>query len=207
MSTESPVVAVLKRLMLERDLTPHGLSLSAGLRRDAVRSILVGRSKRPGADLLEALAKALGLPVDVLLGRVPVPARSLSPVAHVDEYDLAAAPDGKQEPGDGRKPIATWRIPGAATGGRLADIILVSLTGTDDEGATYGTRFLVDVSARGRLLSPAGDEFLAWDGVGHVVAELLQGGPAGEAVWRLAGREGYVGLLPVGRVVARWIHG
>ena len=112
MSTESPTVAVLKRLMKERDLTPHALSLAAGLRRDAVRSILVGRSKRPGADILEALGKALGLPVDVLLGRMPVPAQPLSPIAHVDEYDLAPAPDGKPDPREGRTALATWRLAG-----------------------------------------------------------------------------------------------
>jgi hypothetical protein len=204
MSTESPTVTVLKRLMQERDLTPHALSLAAGLRRDAVRSIIVGRSKRPGADILEALGKALGLPVDVLLGRIPVPAQALSPMAHVDEYDLSPAPDGKPEPADGRRPLATWRIPSAATGGKLSDLIMVSLAGVDDDGATQGNRFLVDVSARGKLLSPFGDRFLVWDGVGHAIAQLTRSGPAEAAVWKLAGRDGYSGMLPLGRVIARW---
>ncbi len=191
--------------MEQRGLSPHGLSLAAGLRRDAVRSIMVGRSKRPGADIIEALARALDLPVDVLLGRMPVPAQPLSPMAHVDDYDLAPAPDGRPEPRDGRRPLATWRIPSAATGGKLGDVILISLTGSDDDGVTHGTRYLIDVSVRGRLLSPVGDAFLCWDGVGHVVAELTRGGAVGEATWKLGKREGYAGFLPIGRVVARWM--
>jgi hypothetical protein len=123
----------------------------------------------------------------------------------VDEFDLAPAPGGRPEPRDGRRPLATWRIPSAATGGKLGDVIMISLTGSDDDGVTHGTRYLIDVSARGRLLSPVGDDFLCWDGVGHVVAELTRGGAAGEATWKLGARDGYAGLLPIGRVAARWV--
>lgn len=53
----------LRARMRECGLNENATAVKAGLNRDAVRDILRGKSRRPGADTLQALAAALGCSV------------------------------------------------------------------------------------------------------------------------------------------------
>jgi transcriptional regulator with XRE-family HTH domain len=58
----------LKNLIEEKNFSVQGLEKKAGLKINAVRNILTGHSKKPSADLVMAVAKALDYPVGDLLG-------------------------------------------------------------------------------------------------------------------------------------------
>lgn len=51
-----------------KDLTIHALEKKAGLKRSAARNILRGFSKKPSAEALTAIAKALDCSIDDLVG-------------------------------------------------------------------------------------------------------------------------------------------
>lgn len=53
--------------MLERGLSAHRLEQEAGLKRSAVQNILQGRSRKPSAEILYAIAKILDCPITELL--------------------------------------------------------------------------------------------------------------------------------------------
>lgn len=62
----SALVANLSRYMADNDTNQKQLALQAGLHETAVRDILKGRSKNPGIDTLQALARVTGVPIDQL---------------------------------------------------------------------------------------------------------------------------------------------
>lgn len=58
----------LKAKMLETGISAHALEKKAGLKRSAVQNILHGRSKKPSAEILQAVAKVLGCNIYDLIG-------------------------------------------------------------------------------------------------------------------------------------------
>lgn len=70
MTDQAPTAAAIRRLMLQRGIrSVAALEDGAGLRRDAVRNILLGRSKSPRGTTLSKLASYLDVTVDELAGR------------------------------------------------------------------------------------------------------------------------------------------
>lgn len=57
----------LKEKLSEAGLSVHALEKQAGLKRSAVQNILHGRSKKPSAQILQAVAKILGCDINELL--------------------------------------------------------------------------------------------------------------------------------------------
>src|SRR5438445_761981 len=57
----------LKEKMTAIRISAHALEKQAGLKPSAVQNILHGRSKKPSAEILFAVAKILGCPVDELI--------------------------------------------------------------------------------------------------------------------------------------------
>jgi transcriptional regulator with XRE-family HTH domain len=57
----------LKRQLEEKKMSAHALEKRAGLRPSAVQNILQGKSKRPAAELLQAIANELDCTVEDLL--------------------------------------------------------------------------------------------------------------------------------------------
>jgi transcriptional regulator with XRE-family HTH domain len=57
----------LKEKLEERKMTVTALEKSAGLKRSAVHNILRGRSKKPSAEILHAIARILNCTIDELL--------------------------------------------------------------------------------------------------------------------------------------------
>lgn len=64
---DTPLARELRRLMAERDLTPKGLSLAAGLGATYVRDLLKGRSQSPEASKLAKIEDVLGVAAGTLL--------------------------------------------------------------------------------------------------------------------------------------------
>ncbi len=60
----------IKGLIEENNLSVQGLEKKAGLKINAVRNILTGHSKKPSAETLLAVAKALNCSISDLLGEV-----------------------------------------------------------------------------------------------------------------------------------------
>lgn len=59
----------LKNLMEEKSLRTSDLEKLAGLKMSAVRNILLGKTKHPKAETLQAIAEVLGCTVPELLGK------------------------------------------------------------------------------------------------------------------------------------------
>jgi len=60
--------AKLKERMQIQGISAHRLEQEAGLKRSAVQNILHGRSRKPSAEILHAIAKILGCSITDLLG-------------------------------------------------------------------------------------------------------------------------------------------
>lgn len=69
----------LKQLMQEKSLTTSDLEKLAGLKISAVRNILLGRTKRPKAETLQAIVEVLGCTIGELLGKELPPAQETIP--------------------------------------------------------------------------------------------------------------------------------
>jgi len=65
---ESQLQKTLKGKMRETGLSAHLLEKQAGLKRSSVQNILQGRSRKPSAEILYAIAKILGCSINELLG-------------------------------------------------------------------------------------------------------------------------------------------
>ena len=66
----------IKRLLSDHNLSAHALERRAGLKPSAIQNILHGRSKRPGIDVIYAIAQELNCSVDDLMER---PIEAISP--------------------------------------------------------------------------------------------------------------------------------
>lgn len=62
------LILKIKEKMENQHLSVYALEKEAGLKPQAVRNILWGKSKNPGGAVLKAIAKVLNCSVDELLG-------------------------------------------------------------------------------------------------------------------------------------------
>jgi transcriptional regulator with XRE-family HTH domain len=85
------VRARLRQAMNDKGIGAKPLSKAAGLGEGAVRDIREGKSSNPGIKTLCALASALGVPLDYLLGTDTVPANVVSIWSDIPHADRAAA--------------------------------------------------------------------------------------------------------------------
>jgi transcriptional regulator with XRE-family HTH domain len=69
--SEPRLPAILKREMDKHAFNSHSLAATAGLKPDAVRNILRGKSVSPRGKTIQAIASALGVTVAYLLGEEP----------------------------------------------------------------------------------------------------------------------------------------
>jgi transcriptional regulator with XRE-family HTH domain len=124
----------LKEILEKKGISPRSASLRAGLRPDAARAILAGRSQRPGTDTLKALAHGLDvLPEALLRPDQPLP-------------DLLPGRDGMieiREAVSGRM----WRVDGAWVAGARSPIVLW--------GVWFSTAYLLDASIQQPTSIPA----------------------------------------------------
>lgn len=128
----------------EQAMTQAGLAKAAGLPRDAVRDILVGRSRNPRADTIDALAKALGVSPSFLIsgdasegaGAPESERQQMLPVRHeVAAGRWLAVDDQREEPFSyetalrikGYEAIPQWleRVRGDSMNRRIPDGALV----------------------------------------------------------------------------------
>lgn len=65
----------LKHKLTEAGISVNALEKQAGLKRSAVQNIIHGKSKKPSADILFAITKVLGCPIQELLGQ---PSKSIA---------------------------------------------------------------------------------------------------------------------------------
>ncbi len=65
----TPLINQIEKHLREKGLSVHALEKMAGLNIHAVRNILSGRSKKPSAELISAIANALQCSTDDLLGK------------------------------------------------------------------------------------------------------------------------------------------
>lgn len=72
----------LKRQLEEKKMSAHALEKRAGLRPSAVQNILQGKSKRPAAELLQAIANELDCTVEDLLSEGLSAQPEKSPASH-----------------------------------------------------------------------------------------------------------------------------
>jgi transcriptional regulator with XRE-family HTH domain len=211
MDTSSPLVANLQAAVQADGRTPRAISLAAGVRHDTIRNITTGRSRRPGAETLAALARELRTTPDALLGREPPPAPVRWDAVEVLEYDLSPHPDGVADP-RARQPVSAWRIPrellpadGDCVLVRSPVRVRVSVGGEILEGQ----RLLVDMSPAGRIPAPYGRTFLVFDGGVHAIAAAFpRKGGRGKDAWELRMRD-YPdstsdGVEVVGRLIGAW---
>ena len=63
----------LRHRMQDKGLSANALEKRAGLKPSAVQNILQGKSKRPAASLLQAIANELNCTIDDILGEPPTP--------------------------------------------------------------------------------------------------------------------------------------
>lgn len=193
---------ILQAEMDRRGLNPHSLALEAGLKQDAVRDILRGKSQSPRGATIKKLAAFLGMSVGDLLGVEGLKFGSeVTPprLVEVDPDHLPAAPDrpieikeydatpraghGAAAPeldGDGSEHpvLAVWQMPSSylsafvSPGSKLA---IVRVSGDSMEpDYPAGERILVDTSHQ--VPSPPG-VYVLWDGFGLVLkrVEILLG--------------------------------
>ncbi|MBA3814526.1 MAG: helix-turn-helix transcriptional regulator [Alphaproteobacteria bacterium] len=65
----TPLQMRLKHLMQEKNLRTSDLEKLAGLKMSAVRNIMLGKTKHPKAETLQAIAEVLGCAIADLLGK------------------------------------------------------------------------------------------------------------------------------------------
>ena len=80
------LVLKIKGLIEDNNLSVQGLEKKAGLKINAVRNILTGHSKKPSAETLLAVSKALNCSISDLLGEVE---QERSRNQHVDKLVFA----------------------------------------------------------------------------------------------------------------------
>lgn len=62
----------IRQRLIDKRISANALERRAGLKTSAVHNILQGKSKRPGVDILQAIAHELGCTISELLGEVPL---------------------------------------------------------------------------------------------------------------------------------------
>lgn len=77
----------LKHLMQEKNLRTSDLEKLAGLKMSAVRNILLGKTRHPKAETLQAIAEVLGCTIADLLGK-DLPKEEASTSPKLDYPDL-----------------------------------------------------------------------------------------------------------------------
>lgn len=82
------LILKIKEKMDSQHLTVHALEKEAGLKPQAVRNILWGKSKNPGAAVLKGIAKVLNCSIDELLGDNNPESSSFSHSAAYQELDI-----------------------------------------------------------------------------------------------------------------------
>ena len=61
MDTREAIVRRIRQLCRERDITPNGISIIAGVSQATVKSILNGESKNPGTVTIKKLCDGFGI--------------------------------------------------------------------------------------------------------------------------------------------------
>jgi transcriptional regulator with XRE-family HTH domain len=74
----------LRRHLVEKKLSVYALEKRAGLKPSAIQNILQGKSKRPAAKLLQAIATEIGCRIEDLLSEEP---RSAEQPAQAKDWD------------------------------------------------------------------------------------------------------------------------
>jgi transcriptional regulator with XRE-family HTH domain len=136
MTSQSPFAARLAQLLEAKDIRPGTLSRRLGRSPTYVRDLLQGRAGAPRADMLPALASALGTTVEDLLGGPPA-----TPTPGMAE--CAVAPLDRRDPAQGMQPFAAavaalvdgapgrtaWTLRRALPGFRLSvgDVLVVQI--------------------------------------------------------------------------------
>lgn len=100
MLTAAEVGVIIRRLRLRAGLTQEALAERAGFSPTNLRNYENGRYM-PALDAAEALTRALGVPLDMLVGRFPLPADT--------------------PPGDGDPRVRAGRLPGGRNRTRKGD--------------------------------------------------------------------------------------
>ena len=78
----------LKQLMQEKSLRTSDLEKLAGLKLSAVRNILLGKTKRPKAETLQAIAEVFNCTVADLLGKEAAPQEETIPSPRLEFPEL-----------------------------------------------------------------------------------------------------------------------
>lgn len=84
----SKLVFKLKDFIEEHDFSVQGLEKKAGVKIHAVRNILTGQTKKPSAETVYAVSKALKCTVEELLGEAPPEQPPLKKGKEVEFQDL-----------------------------------------------------------------------------------------------------------------------
>ena len=85
--TETILQHNLVRLLEQREIDPFSLDRKAGINKGTVYNILKGRSKRPSADTLQAIADVFGITIKDLYEKEP---ENLAPL-NADQFKLLTA--------------------------------------------------------------------------------------------------------------------
>lgn len=111
----------LNKLMKERGLNPHSLSLKSGVPQPTIRRILEGESKEPRRDTLGKLAKFFKVTVEQLYGVTPLNQQKLNNVLQSHSSGIHAIDDESEIDGDYDAMIEEVEIPLSAGPGYLPD--------------------------------------------------------------------------------------
>lgn len=71
---------ILKKKLEEKNLNINAAEAKLGLKKSAIRNIIIGRSKNPGIEVLQAIASELGCTIEELLGKEkPINTQEINP--------------------------------------------------------------------------------------------------------------------------------
>lgn len=141
--TMTPLARRIKDRLEILGLNARSAALKAGLKEDAIRNVLRGRSESPRGKTLSAIAEALSLPIEELLGQGNVidrrfPLTAVPVVSWVEAGSFAEATD-PYEPGDSAHEI---QVPSV----RTTLIALIVRGNSMNRVAPDGSTILVDYS-------------------------------------------------------------
>ena len=143
--TMTPLARRIKERMEKLGLNQRSAALKAGLKEDAIRNVLRGRSQSPRGKTLSAIAEALNWSIEELLGQgnltnKPVPMTAVPVISWVEAGSFTEAAD-PYEPGDSEHEI---QVPSTST----TLIALVVRGNSMNRVAPDGSTILIDYSRR-----------------------------------------------------------